>query len=179
MSKKPGTDENQPEAGARPSDPHSRVWHHLRKLLSTGAVAGTALQYACCIGCSDPLSPPVECSRADSAGYLEDWLGWQGLWVATDAGGLVARVTLLVYSYGSASERLGFAADPVLTNAVLVDSSPSETGLTFTCLPDAGATEVVVSVPVSCDGAEHAFRLRLDLSGSRNPGDAIPIGAMD
>ncbi|MHC4443255.1 MAG: hypothetical protein ACYTF1_09355 [Planctomycetota bacterium] len=153
-----------------------KTLRHMRKLLIKTAAAGATLSVAgssgpCNIVC-DPLPPPVDCTTDLTSNYLDFWISQSARWVQSDSG-LAIEISLSIAQLADPSSLL-FTGDPVLEGATLVESNNGGTSLTFTCVPDQGATTVTVSAPISCSEVNDTFQLLLDISGTPQADSIIP-----
>ena len=120
----------------------------------------------------DPLPDPLVCDNDPDTTYFMEYAYWTGEWQQS---GSDLVVHMIVYSYTYLPDTLEFSAEPTATDGTVqaVDRQPTE--LQFDVLPDAGATEVVVTVPLDCNGIDEQLVLSLDVASAGAPGETVSI----
>jgi hypothetical protein len=163
-------------ASAKGSRVRRRALEHLESILKKTA-AGAALGLVACEGgCGpmvcDPLPPPLECTGDASTSAILEYISASAAWRSNE-GDFVVGVTLGVHLY-EANGSLVFSGDPDATGAVLSNVVRQDHQLQFYCTPDEGATEVVVVVPVACNGADEELVVTLQVDGEPAEGLSVP-----
>lgn len=120
----------------------------------------------------DPLPDPLVCDNDPDTTYFMEYAYWSGQWQQSGSD-LVVHVTVYTYTYDG--DTLEFSADPAATDGTVqaVDRQPNE--LQFDVLPDAGASAVVVTVPLDCNGIDEQLLLSLDVSNPGSVGESVSI----
>ncbi|UCE61517.1 MAG: hypothetical protein JSU63_07160 [Phycisphaerales bacterium] len=170
---------NQERRDTPPRPVRNRTLHHMRKLLADTAVAGAALHLSGgCFLSVDPLPPPLDCTADLTGDTLDDWLYWQSRrarWIQTEDE-LRILVELGVWD---AESKVSISGEPTLEGATLLESQTADTSMTFTCIPVDGATSAAISFPIRCEDIDHTLQLIMDVSGTPQLGERVPISPAD
>ncbi len=168
-------DGGSPEDGQMPTRRvRDRTLRHLRKLLADTGTAGAALCMSGCIGC-DPPPPPVDCTSDLTTSYIHEWAYWRAQWINTeDQLSILVEVDLWDYE-----KKLAFAGEPTLEGATLLESEITETSMMFTFTPLEGVTSVTAFVPMQCEDTDRTVQLAMDVRGTPQTGERVPISAVD
>ncbi|MCU0663575.1 MAG: hypothetical protein MUC50_14765 [Myxococcota bacterium] len=158
-----------------PEGVRQRAMQRMRKLVTASALGGLALGQSYCTDSMvcDPLPPGIECSEDMSASYLMEWMSWEAQWV-NGTGGPVVSMTV---NHHDVDGKLAFGSEPTLSGATLLSVEPTNSSLQFTCTVNENTDEVTATVPFTCDAIQTELLLRLNVSGERTVGSAIPISA--
>jgi hypothetical protein len=120
-------------------------------------------------GVVDPMPPPAKCPGV--AGSITATATWK-----QGANGLFILLTL--GKPGRQDAQYTAVPDSV-SGAKVTNSTQNAGAMTLELTPDAGATYVYVSVPVSCsDGSSHVS-LQLEIKAGAKDGDAVPLTSSD
>jgi hypothetical protein len=158
-----------------------RAWRHVRKVLACGTVVGAVGQApGCWMGSVDPAPPAQTLLCADEPTTTEmmgAWVWANALWEqrGTD---LVLHVDTRL----TASDPTGpvsFVGTPELTGATLVEHRVIPNSVSLVLLPDAAATSVRVTLPLSCAGLTDAVQFDIDVSGLHATGLHVTVRPAD
>ena len=162
----PALPEPRPESDAR-----KRTLQRMKTLLAAGAAVGLGAVEAGCGNCCDPLPPPLECAKNPTSSDLRFFVNFQATWVEVNSS-LVVRVEAMIYP-APREETLAFSADPILAGATVGTLNRQAASLTFDCVPDVGAQQIDIDLPLLCSGLAEVFQVRLTLGSDPKAGDAI------
>jgi hypothetical protein len=155
-------DRTSTERERRESAVRARTRNRMRELL----VASSALGVVSCGGAVtsiDTVPSPLRCHASDIAHILPGHMVATGKWVQSESG-LVMRFRVTAYGQSGRDDPLSFAGDPRLVGATLVRVRRAGDTIELDCTPNAGASNVDVSVPLSCDGVANCYLLRFTIS---------------
>jgi len=181
-----GPRQSEPPAGPGPRD---RVLRHLGRIARTAATTGAALSLLTgTAGCdsgsdtgdstwADPMPDPLVCDGTSAtAGHYSQSVSWSAEWQQSGAD-LLIHVELSIGGVNMGT--LEFAADPVATDAttsnVVRDAHSLDFDLSPSTVPDAGTSQVHLSLQLTCNGEPRELSLVLEVSASPSAGDNVPI----
>ncbi|UCE61518.1 MAG: hypothetical protein JSU63_07165 [Phycisphaerales bacterium] len=164
-------DQEPPYKRSRPV--RNRTVRHMRRFLTDAAAAGAALHLAG--GCPDPPPPPVDCTVDVTGSTFDNWSYWQARWIQTE-GELLIMVEISLWADPSKVALLG---EPTLGGATLVESEIDESSMIFTCALLEGVTSVTASAQLRCEDAEHTVQFVMDVRGTPQLNERVPISAVD
>jgi hypothetical protein len=118
------------------------------------------------------MPDPLVCTGDPDTAYFQEFAYWSAEWQQSGAD-LVVHVTIQSYAYSP--DTLEFSADPSATNGTVQGVAREPTLLELDLLPDPDATEVVVTVPLACNGTAEQLLLSVDVSPAGAPGDGAAI----
>ena len=150
------------------SNARKNTVRRMRKLLYGGAAAGITAWATCTLAC-DPLPPPIIITGEATTDYYAEYMEWYAKWVSSGSD-IVTRVRLWINVPG-----LAFTEDPLLSGATLLDISRTQDNLIFDCRPEDGVTSVILDVSVRLGEIFDKLLFTLDVSGTPQDGEAIPI----
>lgn len=169
------TNEKQKDAIRKTSPVRSRSLEQVKRFLALGTATGVTLGLTHCPVVCDPLPPPVQCTGNPPSSAFDRFIMGDATWTAITGGWAVNVRLEPVRDQGD----ITFGANPTATGGtisqVVVGGDAGMRAIAFLVTPDAGATQVDVTVPLDCRGNADRYEILLDVSGTPSAGSPVPF----